>query len=72
MSSQKSLEHFISLLDQYKQVAFPTHVEELSPAATFELLETVDHVKSIPDQVRIMKSRSFFSGRYSYAPFLSK
>jgi hypothetical protein len=53
MSSQKSLEQFISLLDHYKQVAFPTNVEELSPTATFELFETVYHVKSIPDQVTI-------------------
>lgn len=51
--SQKTLEHFATLLDQYKQVAFPNNIDqELTPIATLDLLETIDHVKSIPDQVR--------------------
>jgi hypothetical protein len=45
-----STKNFFSLLDQYKQLAFP-NTKETTPAATFELLETIDHVKSIPDQV---------------------
>jgi hypothetical protein len=52
MAQLKGLDHFFSLLDQYKQVAFPNQIqEETNPGAIFELFETVDHVKSIPDQV---------------------
>lgn len=53
MAHSKSLETFYSLLDQYKQVAFPNLIDqETSPAATFDLLDTVDHIKHIPDQVK--------------------
>lgn len=53
MAHSKSLETFYSLLDQYKQIAFPNLIDqETSPAATFDLLDTVDHVKNIPDQVK--------------------
>lgn len=44
-----SSKNFFTLLDQYKQVAFPDAKESSS---AFELFDTVDHVKSIPDQVR--------------------
>ena len=51
--SFKELRNIYSLLDQYKQVAFPNLIDqETSPAATFDLLDTVDHVKHIPDQVK--------------------
>lgn len=50
--SRNNLEHFVTLLDQYKQVAFPNHVDqELKTAAVLDLFETVDYVKSVPDQV---------------------
>lgn len=49
--SRNNLEHFVTLLDQYKQVAFPNHVDqELKTAAVLDLFETVDYVKSVPDQ----------------------
>lgn len=52
MAHTKSLEAFYSLLDQYKQVAFPSLIDqETSPAATFDLFDTVEHIKHIPDQV---------------------
>lgn len=52
MAQSKSLDYFLSLLDQYKQFAFPKKTqEETRHDAIFELFETVDHVKSIPDQV---------------------
>jgi hypothetical protein len=48
------LEHFVALLDQHKQIAFPNSIDqELTPIATLELLENIDHVKSIPDQVKL-------------------
>lgn len=50
--SRNNLEHFVTLLDQYKQVAFPNDVDqELKTAAVLDLFETVDYVKSVPDQV---------------------
>ncbi|KAF1798935.1 hypothetical protein FB192DRAFT_1424061 [Mucor lusitanicus] len=51
MAHVKSLETFYSLLDQYKQAAFPHLIDqETSPAATFDLFQTVEHIKQIPDQ----------------------
>ncbi|KAI8987688.1 armadillo-type protein [Mycotypha africana] len=49
---KKKLEHFYSLLDEYKQSVFPelTNIED-SPVKTLDLLQTVDQVKSIPDQL---------------------
>ncbi|CEP10827.1 hypothetical protein [Parasitella parasitica] len=58
MAHSKSLDAFYSLLDQYKQVAFPNLVDqEKSAAATFDLLASVEHVKHIPDQIRITNLR---------------
>ncbi|KAI8640595.1 hypothetical protein BD408DRAFT_452571 [Parasitella parasitica] len=51
MAHSKSLDAFYSLLDQYKQVAFPDLVDQETSAATiFDLLASVEHVKHIPDQ----------------------
>lgn len=52
MAQTKSLEAFYSLLDQYKQVAFPNLIDqETSPAATLDLFDAIEHIKHIPDQV---------------------
>lgn len=52
MAYTKSLEAFYSLLDQYKQVAFPSLIDqETSPTATLDLFDTIEHIKHIPDQV---------------------
>ncbi|KAG1098337.1 hypothetical protein G6F42_018010 [Rhizopus arrhizus] len=57
MAHTKSLEAFYSLLDQYKQVAFPSLIDqETSPTATLDLFDTVEHIKHIPDQVVGCKS----------------
>ncbi|KAI9478694.1 MAG: hypothetical protein EXX96DRAFT_256100 [Benjaminiella poitrasii] len=51
MAHSKNFEYFYTLLDQYKQIAFPDFIqEETSPLATIEQLGTVDHVKFISDQ----------------------
>lgn len=47
--SVMSSKNFFSLLNQYKQLAVPNAKETTS---AFEVLETIDHVKSIPDQVK--------------------
>ena len=59
--SQKTLEQFVNLLDQYRQLTVPNHIDqEITPLATLELLESLDHVKSIPDQVRHLSTLFVF------------
>lgn len=49
-----SAKNFFALLEQYRIAAFPNNAEQKkTPEETLSLLETVDHVKSIPDQVNI-------------------
>lgn len=62
MAQSKSLDHFYSLLDQYKQAAFPNKLnEELSPAATLDLFNNVNYDKSISDQVLIFHNKENLS-----------
>ena len=52
-SCMSASKNFFSLLDQYRIAAFSNSTEtEISAEETLTLLETVDHVKSIPDQVK--------------------
>jgi hypothetical protein len=58
MAHLKSLETFYSLLDQYKQVAFPNLIDqETSPAATFDLLYKFNNFKNIPYQLKKKKKK---------------
>ncbi|KAI7902842.1 uncharacterized protein BX663DRAFT_568739 [Cokeromyces recurvatus] len=51
MARTKNLDHFYSLLDQYRNIAFPDSLQqESSPIATLELLGTINYVKSVSDQ----------------------